>query len=85
MNHVTKLFDLCRLAEVVCAVCLTAARKTIKLRITGYSGNLIMHSVTAEHTEMSVMVGTTTAFDLVFHEHLTLCFYDIKPVKLFPS
>jgi len=63
----TMLFYWRRFTEIVGAVCLAAAGETVKFRVTGYPGNLIMHSIAAQHTEMSVMISTTSAFILIFH------------------
>ena len=80
-----KLFDRCRFAEVVSTVGLTAAGETIKLGIVAYIGNFCMHSVTAQHAEMTVVISTTPAFSRGFHVHLTIHFLEQTPVKVFPS
>ena len=54
-------------AEILRTVGLSAAGETIILGITGGFGYFFVFSVAAEHAEMSVMIGATGAFFLLFH------------------
>ena len=61
--------DWCRFAEILGAIGFTAARETVKLRIAGYSGNLIVPAVAAQHAQMGVVRAAAPAGTLVIHTH----------------
>jgi len=62
------LFNLCRFTKIVFTIGLTPAGETIKLRITGHLGNLIMQPITAQHAEMGMLITSASAFRLISHE-----------------
>jgi hypothetical protein len=49
----------------------SAAGETVIAGITADPGNLIVHSATAQHAQMPVMIGATGAFRLFFHNDST--------------
>jgi hypothetical protein len=61
------LFYLCRVAQVFSTIGFAAAGETVKLRITGYLGDLVMQSVTPQHTEMAMVPRFAITFLLVIH------------------
>jgi hypothetical protein len=61
------LFNFSRFAEISGAVCLTTTGETVKLWIIGYLGDLVMHYIAAQHTEMPMVISAASAFCLVFH------------------
>jgi hypothetical protein len=62
-----KSLYLSRFAEILGAIRLSSAGEAVEFWIGGYSGNLVMHSITAQHAEMPVMISTAGTFRLVGH------------------
>jgi hypothetical protein len=63
--------NLCRFTEILGAMGFSATGETVIAGITGDPGNLIVHTVAAQHAEMAVMIGSTGTFRLVFHHDST--------------
>jgi hypothetical protein len=60
-------FNLCRFAEIVGAIGFSATGEAVIAGISGDPGDLVMHAVAAQHAQMTVMIGSTGAFRLIFH------------------
>ena len=77
-------FDLCRFAEILGAMGFSAAGETVIAWITADPGNLIVHSVAAQHAQMAVMIGPAGTFRLFFHHDPTfhLCGSNSKSVPI---
>jgi hypothetical protein len=63
--------DLCRFAEIIGAIRLSPAGETVEFRIGGDPGNLVMHPIAAQHTEMPVMISSAGTFFLIRHSSTT--------------
>lgn len=77
-------FNLCRFAEILGAIGFSATGETVISGITGDPGNLIVHSVAAQHAKMPVMIDSTGTFRLIIHFDfpLILC---VPASNVFPS
>jgi hypothetical protein len=76
--------DLSRFAEIFGAVRLSSAGEAVVAWIAGDPGDLVMHSVTAQHAEMPVMISSAGAFFLISHSSTTfhLCDSASKSVPI---
>jgi len=63
----------------------SATGETVIAGVMGNPGNLIVHSVAAQHAQMPVMIGAAGTFRQVFHYGSTFLFYALQPAKVFPS
>jgi hypothetical protein len=77
-------FNLRRFAEILGAVGFPATGEAVKLGISRYPGNLVMHSVAAQHAKMTVMIGSAVTFLLIIHVVSTflLCDQSCKSVPI---
>jgi hypothetical protein len=64
-------FNLCRFAEILGAIRFSAAGETVIAGFSGDSGDLVMHSVAAQHAQMPVMIGPAGTFRLILHHGST--------------
>jgi hypothetical protein len=78
------LFNLCGLAQILGAMGFSATGETVIAGIKDDPGNLIVHTVAAQHAKMPVMVGSTGTFRLIIHFYFPSLFA-IRPAKVFPS
>jgi hypothetical protein len=70
LHHLTPAalsFNLCRLAEILGTIGFTPAGEAVIAGFAGDSGNLVEHSIAAQHAEMPVMIDSAGTLLQVFH------------------